>query len=71
MFMLVDVSMSGLDGREFAERLLAEQAVSVLPGIGFGASTAGFVRLSLAQPISQLRPALDRIETFCAGIGPG
>jgi len=40
--------------------------VSVLPGVGFGECTAGYVRVSLAQPISILRPAFDRIEHFLA-----
>ena len=65
MFVMVNVQGSGLDGLTFAQQLLDEQAVSVLPGIGFGESTGNYVRVSLAQPISELRPAFDRIAAFC------
>ena len=62
---MVDVSQTGPNGQTFAEQLLDAQGVSVLPGVGFGRSTANYVRLSLAQPIIQLRPALDRLASFC------
>lgn len=67
MFLMIHVDLAGTNGLEFAESLLAEQGVSVLPGIGFGDCTADYVRVSLAQPINILRPAFDRIETFCSG----
>jgi arginine:pyruvate transaminase len=65
MFVMVRVPTTLGDGLEFAKQLLAAQGVSVLPGIGFGECTGNYVRVSLAQPISILRPAFDRIEVFC------
>jgi hypothetical protein len=55
---------SGICTRRFAEDLLEEQRVSVLPGEGFGNSTRDYVRLSLAQPLPYLEESMDRIERF-------
>ena len=64
MFVMVDVSATGLDGNQFGQALLEEQKISIVPGGGFGASTSDFVRVTLAQPIEVLSEAFDRIETF-------
>ena len=65
MFVMIRVDEISENGLVFAQQLLAEQGVSVLPGSGFGECTGNFVRVSLAQPINQLRPAFDRIQDFC------
>lgn len=49
---------------EFAERLLKEQKVAVVPGTAFGACGEGFLRISYAYSIEDLKVALGRIETF-------
>lgn len=64
MFIMIDVTEIAKDGYAFAELLLQNQGVSVLPGEGFGATTKGFVRLSLTLPVSELTTALDRVEKF-------
>ena len=61
---MLDVRGLNLDGVRFAEDLLEEQRVSVLPGAGFGRSTRDYVRLSLAQPLSDLEESMNRIERF-------
>ncbi|TXS95240.1 pyridoxal phosphate-dependent aminotransferase [Parahaliea maris] len=66
MFVMIDVGELGVDGEQFADQLLAAEGVSVLPGIGFGENCRWHVRVSLAQPISVLRPAFDRIARFVA-----
>jgi arginine:pyruvate transaminase len=65
MFVMIRVDEISGNGLVFAQQLLAEKSVSVLPGSGFGECTGNFVRVSLAQPINQLRPAFDRIQAFC------
>lgn len=65
MFVLVKVDKVAPNGLAFAEALLEEKGVSVLPGEGFGECTAGYVRVSLTQPITELGPAFDRISEFC------
>ena len=64
MFVMLDVRGLNTGGMRFAEDLLEEQRVSVLPGEGFGDSTRDYVRLSLAQPLPYLEEAMDRIERF-------
>jgi len=64
MFVMLDVRGLKIDGMQFAEGLLEEQRVSVLPGAGFGDSTRDYVRLSLAQPLACLEEAMRRIERF-------
>ncbi len=49
---------------EFAERLLKEQKVAVVPGTAFGACGEGFLRISYAYSIEDLKVALGRIEEF-------
>jgi arginine:pyruvate transaminase len=68
MFIMCDVSGTGLDGKAFADRLLEEQAVSVIPGDAFGPSAAQFVRLSLAQNRPVLKRACRRIREFCRSL---
>ncbi|MCI8489869.1 MAG: aminotransferase class I/II-fold pyridoxal phosphate-dependent enzyme [Lachnospiraceae bacterium] len=54
----------GMTSEEFAEKLLAEEKLAVVPGSAFGAGGEGFVRISYAYSLADLRKALDRIERF-------
>jgi aminotransferase len=58
------VDQLGLSSSEFAERLLEEQHVAVVPGDAFGPSGAGFVRACYATSMDQIEDALERIEKF-------
>lgn len=58
------VSASGLDEETFAEALLREERVAVIPGTAFGASGAGFVRACYATAYEQIEQALERIQRF-------
>ncbi len=58
------VAKSGLDETAFADRLLDEQHVAVVPGSAFGDGGEGFVRLSYATAYEKLEEALRRIEKF-------
>lgn len=50
----------GVSSREFAERLMEEEGVIVLPGAGFGAGGEGFFRISFIVPPERLREAAVR-----------
>ncbi len=52
------------DSDEFAEALLEEQGVAVVPGNVFGEGGEGHLRVSYATGIDELKEALDRIEQF-------
>ncbi len=54
----------GMTSDEFAERLLKEQKVAVVPGTAFGACGEGYLRISYAYSIENLKLALERIEAF-------
>jgi arginine:pyruvate transaminase len=64
MFLLVDVTATGLSGREFMSRLYETERVSVLDGGAFGQATRGFVRICFAAEERQLRDACVRIRRF-------
>lgn len=52
------------DDEEFSEELLQAQGVAVVPGSVFGAGGSGHLRVSYATSMTDLREALNRIETF-------
>ncbi len=54
----------GIRSEEFATRLLMEEKVAVVPGTAFGDSGEGYLRISYAYSINQLKEALGRIENF-------
>jgi len=58
------VKDTGLSSTEFAERLLIEEKVAVVPGEAFGECGAGHVRVCYTQPMDRLEEALFRIERF-------
>lgn len=49
---------------EFANRLLQQEKVAVIPGTAFGACGEGFLRISYAYSIENLKTALERIRRF-------
>lgn len=58
------VVRSGMDDNTFAESLLAEEEVAVVPGSAFGPSGAGFVRMAYATAYEKIEVALNRMERF-------
>ncbi len=59
-----DIRASGLDDETFAQRLLDEEKVAVVPGAAFGAGGDGFVRCSYATAYEKIEEALKRIRSF-------
>ena len=55
---------SGMDDAEFAERLLDEERVAVIPGRAFGIGGAGYVRCSYATSYEKIEQALERMAHF-------
>ncbi len=58
------ITASGMDDSTFAEALLQEERVAVVPGSAFGPSGAGFVRCSYATAYEKIEQALERMERF-------
>lgn len=59
-----NIESSGLSEDEFAERLLMEEKVAVVPGSAFGQSGKGHVRASYATSLPKIEEALNRVERF-------
>ncbi len=58
------IKQFGLTSDEFAMRLLEEEHVAVVPGTAFGAPGEGFLRISYAYSIEDLKIALERLGRF-------
>jgi aminotransferase len=58
------VESTGLSSMDFCSRLLKEQKVAVVPGNAFGDSGEGYIRISYASSLENLREALSRIGAF-------
>lgn len=54
----------GMTSEEFAERFLEEEKVAVVPGTAFGECGEGFVRISYAYSLEDLKEAVGRFERF-------
>ena len=54
----------GMTSDEFATRLLREEELAVVPGSAFGDCGEGFIRISYAYSIDELREAMDRMGRF-------
>ncbi|MBC8080341.1 MAG: aminotransferase class I/II-fold pyridoxal phosphate-dependent enzyme [Gorillibacterium sp.] len=58
------ITSTGLSSEVFAERLVFESKVAVVPGNVFGRGGEGFIRCSYATSVAQLNEALERISGF-------
>ncbi|MCG2711745.1 MAG: pyridoxal phosphate-dependent aminotransferase [Candidatus Omnitrophica bacterium] len=61
-YVFCNISKTGLNSLEFAQRLLDEAQVAVIPGIGFGDDH--YIRLSFATSTEQIEKGLDRISKW-------
>jgi aminotransferase len=64
-----NISASGMDDETFAESLLKEEGVAVVPGNAFGPGGDGFVRACYATEYSKIEEALHRMEKFMSRHG--
>lgn len=63
-YVFPSIHNTGLNDQEFAERLLMEEKVAVVPGSAFGDAGMGFVRCSYATSYEQIEKALEKIGHF-------
>lgn len=63
-YVFPNIKKYGMTSEEFAERLLEEEKVAVVPGTAFGDCGEGYVRISYAYSLERLKLALDRIKSF-------
>ncbi len=63
-YVFPSIEKFGITSEEFATRLLKEEKVAVVPGTAFGDSGEGFLRISYAYSIEDLKIAIGRIGNF-------
>ena len=63
-YVFPSIKKFGMTSEEFATRLLEEEKVAVVPGTAFGDCGEGFLRISYAYSIDNLKLGLERIERF-------
>ena len=61
----------GMTSDEFATRFLQEEKVATVPGTAFGDSGEGFLRISYAYSLEDLKVALGRFEAFITKLRSG
>ena len=59
-----DITSTGLSSEDFAQELLQEEHVAVVPGDAFGPSGAGYIRCSYANSMANIEEAVTRISRF-------
>lgn len=63
-YMFPNIQEFGMTSEEFVLELLKRKQVAAVPGSAFGACGEGFLRISYAYSLDDLRLAFDRIEAF-------
>lgn len=65
-YLYISTAPFGIDGDTFAQRLVQENGVAVIPGDSFGEQYRDYIRLSYCVDMPVLKAALDRIKDFVA-----
>jgi aspartate/methionine/tyrosine aminotransferase len=61
-YVFPNITGTGMDCRKLGDRLLNDAGVAVLPGTSFGKYGEGYLRLSFANSVENIKKALDRIS---------
>jgi aminotransferase len=64
MYVYTNITSLGMPATQFCETLLREAQVLVFPGILFGDETDDYIRITLLQPLDNIKEALARMERF-------
>ncbi len=68
MYVMLDIRETGLSGEEFANRLLDEEHIAVMPGESFGQAAAGHIRVAMTIDDEAYGDALRRLCAFAAAL---
>ena len=68
-YVFANITPTGLSSEDFAAELLKVEKVAVVPGTAFGPSGEGFVRMSYATSMDNLKKAMAKIEDFIQNRG--
>ena len=70
-YIFPNISRFGMSSEEFANRLLQEEKVAVVPGTAFGDCGEGFIRISYAYSLEDLKEAIGRVARFVGRLNQG
>jgi arginine:pyruvate transaminase len=68
MYLMLDIRATGLSGDDFADRLLMERHIAVMPGESFGDAAAGHLRIAMTIPDAPFEAAIKEIAAFTASL---
>lgn len=68
-YVFPSIKRTGLSSEQFAEQLLLQEKVAVVPGNAFGISGEGYIRCSYATSMEQLQEAMKRLDRFMKALG--
>lgn len=63
-YVFPSIKRTGLSSEAFCEKLLDEQNLALVPGSAFGDAGEGYVRISYAYSIEQIKKAIEKLEEF-------
>ena len=63
-YLFVNVEKTGLNGLEFAYKLLENEQVAVVPGISYGEAYSNYIRIAYTVEVDVLKKAVERINRF-------
>lgn len=63
-YLFANIKSTGMDSRTFAEKLLDQEKMLVIPGVGFGEGGEGFVRLCYATNDENIKDGVERLARF-------
>ena len=63
-YLFPSIKSTGLSSMDFSRKLLEEEKVAVVPGTAFGSCGEGYIRISYASSLENLKEALIRIKRF-------
>lgn len=64
IYAFLDIRKTGLSSEQYATRLLNQTGILVVPGLAFGKSGDGFVRVAATQPMATLKEAVAKWQSF-------
>ena len=68
MFVMLDIRPTGLTGTAFADRLLADERIAVMPGESFGQAASGHIRVAMTVEDTAFADALERLQRFAGAL---
>ncbi len=70
MYAMLDIRATGLSGKDFANRLLDDERIAVMPGESFGIAAAGHLRVAMTVDDAAYEDALRRLTAFAERMMP-